>query len=103
MMANNTGELLMMVGDMSVHDVVTPEQVSKFEPIKIAGIGVGNPRRIEICALYNQPLQDELRFVLCIINLFKNHTGLMRSISRHFFLFFFGLVLYLCINPWIIN
>ena len=61
----------MMVGDMSVHDVVTPEQVSKFEPIKIAGIGVGNPRRIEICALYNQPLQDELRFVLCIINLFQ--------------------------------
>ena len=66
MMANNAGELLMMVGDMSVHDVVTPEQVSKFESIQIAGIGVGNPRRIEICALYNQPLQGELRFVLCM-------------------------------------
>ena len=38
MMANNAGELLMMVGDMSVHDVVTPEQVCKFEPVQIVEI-----------------------------------------------------------------
>ena len=38
MMANNAGELLMMVGDMSVHDVVTPEQVCKFEPAQFVEI-----------------------------------------------------------------